>query len=85
MAYHGSSMSSPKKMSMKMAKEKNKPIEMKPLKGLTMSQTKKLMEHSKMHKGGMNSKHMKNMVKMMRAGDTFAKAHKKALEMDKKK
>tara|TARA_Y100000114_G_scaffold120863_1_gene115912 strand:- start:1647 stop:1901 length:255 start_codon:yes stop_codon:yes gene_type:complete len=84
MAY-GSSMSSPNKMSMRMAKEKNKPIEMKPLKGLTMSQTKKLMEHSKMHKGGMNSKHMKNMVKFMRAGDTFAKAHKKAMELDKKK
>ena len=40
---------------------------MKPLKGLTMAQTKKLMEHSKMHKGGMSSKHMKNMVKFMRS------------------
>ena len=75
--------SKPNKMSMKLAKEKNKPIEMKPLKGLTMA--KKLMEHSKMHKGGMNSKHMKNMVKLMRAGDTFTKAHKKAMELDKKK
>jgi hypothetical protein len=28
---------------------------------------------------------MKNMVKMMRAGDSFAKAHKKAMELDKKK
>ena len=59
--------------------------EMKPLRGLTLAQTKKLMEHSKMHKAGMNSQHMKNMVKMMRAGDSFAKAHKKAMELDKKK
>ena len=61
------------------------PPKMKKLQGLTEAQTKKLMEHSKMHKGGMASKHMKNMVKFMRAGDTFAKAHKKAVEMDKKK
>lgn len=80
MAYGSSMMmkAPPKKSGMK------KP-EMKALKGLTMAQTKKLMEHSKMHKGGMSSKHMKNMVKFMRSGDTFSKAHKKAVEMDKKK
>ena len=66
-------------------KSSNKKPVMKPLKGLTLAQTKKLMEHSKMHVGAMKSKHMQNMVKFMRAGDTFAKAHKKAVEIDKKK
>ena len=80
MAYGSSMMMKPppKKSGMK------KP-EIKPMRGLTLAQTKKLMEHSKMHKGLMKSKHMQNMVKFMRAGDTFAKAHKKAVELDKKK
>jgi hypothetical protein len=41
----------------------------------------KLREHSKKH-GGMNSKHMKNMVKFMKAGDSFSKAHMKAKKLD---
>lgn len=44
---------------------------------------KKLKEHSKKHIGGMNGKHMKNMVKFVKAGDTFSKAHSKAKALDK--
>jgi exopolyphosphatase/pppGpp-phosphohydrolase len=52
---------------------------------LTDKQKAKLKEHSKMHKGGMNSKHMRNMVKFMKEGDSFTKAHNKAMKEDKKK
>ena len=44
----------------------------------------KLKEHAKLHKGGMMSRHMKNMKRFIEEGDTFAKAHKKAVELDKK-
>ena len=50
---------------------------------LTQKQKDKLKEHSKLHKGGMNSKHMKNMVKFMKEGDSFTKAHNKAMKLDK--
>ena len=46
---------------------------------------KKLKEHSKMHKGGMQSTHIKNMKKFMKEGDSFSKAHNKAIKLDKKK
>jgi len=42
----------------------------------------RLKEHAKQHKGGMRSKHMRNMVKFMKEGDSFAKAHKKAMAME---
>jgi len=45
----------------------------------------KLIKHSKNHKGGMISKHMKNMIKFMKSGDTFKKAHNKAVLEDKQK
>tara|TARA_R100000149_G_C5827354_1_gene104264 strand:- start:205 stop:768 length:564 start_codon:yes stop_codon:yes gene_type:complete len=44
---------------------------------------KKLKEHAKFHKGGMRSKHMKNMVKFIKEGDSFNKAHDKAVKLDK--
>jgi len=44
----------------------------------------RLKEHAKMHKGGMRSKHMKNMVKFIKEGDSFEKAHKKAMKEDSK-
>lgn len=44
---------------------------------------KKLREHAKQHEGGMRGKHMRNMVKFMKAGDSFNKAHKKAKKLDK--
>jgi hypothetical protein len=43
---------------------------------------KKLREHAKNHAGGMQVKHMRNMVKFMKAGDSFNKAHKKAKKLD---
>lgn len=49
---------------------------------LTKTQKDKLKEHSKYHKGGMRGKHMKNMVKFMKAGDTFTKAHNKSKKID---
>jgi hypothetical protein len=51
---------------------------------LTDKQKAKLKEHAKNHKGGMMSKHMKNMMKFMKAGDSFTKAHNKAMKLDKK-
>ena len=49
---------------------------------LTKSQMDKLKEHSKEH-GGMNSKHMRAMKRMMEDGMSFAKAHREAMKMDK--
>ena len=54
-------------------------------KRLSKAQMDRLKEHAKMHKGGMASKHMRNMKKFMMAGDSFSKAHNKAMKEDKKK
>jgi len=43
---------------------------------------KKLKAHAKKHEGGMKGKHMKNMVKYMKQGDSFEEAHKKATKDD---
>ncbi len=48
---------------------------------LTKSQMDKLKEHSKEH-GGMNSKHMRMMKKMMEEGMSFSKAHREAVKME---
>ena len=50
--------------------------------GSVKLQKDKLKEHSKMHKGGMRSKHIKNMMKFMKEGDSFTKAHNKAKKLD---
>jgi len=52
---------------------------------LTQDQMCKLLKHSKMHKGGMQSKHMKNMMKFMKQGDSFSVAHNKAKKLDNDK
>ena len=54
------------------------------LKDLSPSKQAKLREHSKFHKGGMNSKHMKNMIKFMSPPEnlSFTKAHNKAKKLD---
>jgi hypothetical protein len=52
---------------------------------LTQEQMGKLIKHSKMHKGGMQSKHMKNMIKFMKEGDSFSVAHNKAKKLDNEK
>tara|TARA_B100000424_G_scaffold238716_1_gene204965 strand:+ start:478 stop:645 length:168 start_codon:yes stop_codon:yes gene_type:complete len=54
------------------------------LKDLSRPTQLKLREHAKMHKGGMQSKHMRNMIKFMTNGDSFAKAHNKAKKLDMK-
>ena len=56
------------------------------LKRITESQMKKLKEHSKQHKGGMASKHMKKMMMVMtKEGKSFSEAHKIAVRHDKMK
>ena len=55
------------------------------LKDLPAKVQSKLREHSKIHKGGFRSKHMRNMVKYMSEGMTFTRAHNKARKMDEKK
>tara|TARA_R100000773_G_scaffold24369_1_gene21450 strand:+ start:54 stop:284 length:231 start_codon:yes stop_codon:yes gene_type:complete len=68
-------------------KNSKKPMNKKPMnksKKLTDKQMEKLKTHSKKHKGGMASKHMKNMKKFMMAGDSFIVAHNKAVKLDKK-
>ena len=52
------------------------------LKDLPKKTQEKLREHAKAHKGGMRGKHMRNMVKFMGEGMTFAKAHNKAKKLD---
>jgi len=54
-------------------------------KELTKAQMDQLKKHSKLHKGGMNSFHMKNMIKFMKQGNSFMKAHMKAQQLDKAK
>jgi len=45
---------------------------------------KRLKTHAKKHKGGMKSKHMKNMIKIMSGKDNipFIVAHRLAVKMD---
>ncbi len=50
---------------------------------LTKEQKEKIKKHSTKHIGGMGSKHIKNMQRFMRGGDSFAVAHKKAKALDK--
>ena len=72
--------------------EKKKPMTKKPMNKKPMKKSSKLSEkqmkqletHSKKHKGGMNSKHIKNMKKFMISGDSFIVAHNKAVKLDKK-
>lgn len=64
-----------------------KPMNKKPMKKsskLSEKQMKQLQTHSKKHKGGMSSTHIKNMKKFMMAGDSFIVSHNKAVKLDKK-
>ena len=79
MPYHTTKKTNKKPMK----KETTKKTTMKSKK-LTDKQMKQLETHSKKHKGGMNSMHMKNMVKFMKSGDSFIVAHNKAVKLDKK-
>ena len=62
--------------------DKNSPLGTKPKK-LSKKTMDRLKEHSKKHEGGMRGKHMRNMVKFMKQGDSFTKAHNKAKKLDK--
>ena len=68
-------------------KKERKPSKMSFFESVKISKEdmKKLKEHSKLHKGGMDSKHMKNMKKIMKQGKTFSQAHKEANILDKKR
>ena len=48
------------------------------------TEMKRLKTHSKKHKGGMKSQHMKNMIKIMSGKDNipFIVAHRMAVKMD---
>ena len=54
------------------------------LKDLSKTNQEKIKKHSSSHKGGMQSKHIRNMIRFMTKGDSFSVAHKKAMEIDKK-
>ena len=89
MPYHQGAAQEMKKIMEVNKKKKPKPnsqiFEMKSNNKISDANMKKLKEHSKAHKGGMNSKHIRNMKKFMKEGDSFSKAHSKALKLDKKK
>ena len=52
---------------------------------LSPAMLKKLKEHSKMHKGGMGSKHIRKMIIFIKEGNSFNKAHDLTVEFEKKK
>ena len=53
---------------------------------LTKAQMDRLKEHSKLHKGGMGSKHMRKMIFVMtKEGRSFSEAHRIAVKHDKMK
>ncbi len=83
MPYHTTKTKMPKEQKPK--KKPDAPSSEPPISGLNKSNSKKLREHSKLHKGGMNSEHIKNMLKFMRDKKTFKTAHKMAVEIDNKK
>ena len=52
---------------------------------ISIAMINRLKQHAKLHKGGMESKHMKNMIKAIKKGSSFSNAHKEALKLNKKK
>ena len=91
MPYHSNSVDKMKEKIDKKKEEKEKKPRKKTQKELfekkelTKAQMEQLKKHSKLHKGGMNSFHMKNMIRFMKQGDSFMKAHMKAQQLDKAK
>ena len=53
-------------------------------KDLSPAMLKKLKEHSKLHKGGMGSKHIRKMIIFIKEGNSFSKAHDLTIEFEKK-
>ena len=91
MPYHSNSVDKIKEKVDKKKEEKEKKPRKKTQKELfdkkelTKAQMEQLKKHSKLHKGGINSFHMKIMIKFMKQGDSFIKAHMKAQQLDKAK
>jgi len=81
---HNDSKSKPKMNSSKPKGKMNTPNDKGKKGEISQKEMARLIEHSKQHKGGMRSKHMRNMIKMMKEGISFAMDHKKAMAMDKK-
>lgn len=86
----GKTTLSKKPLSKAQAQKQKKAVEMNEKKepaisGISPANSKKLREHAKNHEGGMTGKHMKNMVKFMRAGDSFSAAHNKSKKLDNSK
>ena len=81
MPYHSDNKDKKKKKPMKKKPMKKKPVRKKPVlkvrKGMTQNQRDKLKEHAKHH----TSQHMAIMIKEMKAGASFTKAHNKAKKM----
>ncbi len=63
-------------------KEKEKKTTLKDVFGKQMKA--KIKKHSKLHKDGMNSIHIKNMERLIKSGKTFSEAHEQAVKLDKK-
>jgi hypothetical protein len=82
MAYHTGNKKKP--MTKKPMNKKPMKKPMKKSSKLSEKQMKQLETHSKKHKGGMSSTHIKNMKKFMMAGDSFIVSHNKAVKLDKK-
>ena len=87
MPYHNDKDIYKSKEDISKEKKERKPSKMSFFESVKISKEdmKKLKEHSKLHKGGMDSKHMKNMKKIMKQGKTFSQAHKEAKILDKKR
>lgn len=68
-------------------KEKKVKVEKLFVNELNPAMMKRLKEHSKVHSGGMNGKHMKNMIKYLKDNSkaTFNQAHNYAKGLDKPK
>ena len=49
---------------------------------ISKAMLERLLVHSKMHKGGMSSKHMRLMIRFVKQGDSFNKAHEKAKKLE---
>ena len=80
MAYGSRPMVMPKKK----APVKKAPANMRSNKGkgkISKAMLERLLVHSKMHKGGMRSKHMILMLRFIKQGDSFNKAHEKAKKL----
>lgn len=79
MPYHTNT----KKKQIDIVKE-NKALKEPAISGLSPKMSKKVREHAKLYPRGMQSSHMRIMIKHLRAKKTFKQAHELALKEEKK-